>query len=81
MEWPNEAYATTLFPSLETTTEGQIPAFPTEEPVWQIFAEGKERNLKHQISILDSTRIELIDRKTLSETITFDESKGLVMIE
>ena len=48
MEWPNEAYATALFPSLETTTESQIPALPTEEPVWQIFAEGKERNLKHQ---------------------------------
>ena len=81
MEWPNEAYATALFPSLETTTESQIPALPTGEPVWQIFAEGKERNLKHQISTLDSTRIDLIDRNTLSDTITFDESKGPVMIE
>ena len=81
MEWPNEANAKSLFPSLETTTEGQIPAFPTHEPVWQIFAEGNEHNLKHQISMLGSTKIELIDRNSLSETITFDEAKGLVLIE
>ena len=31
--------------------------------------------------MLGSIRLELIDRKTLSDTITFDESKGPVMIE
>ena len=88
MEWPNEAYAKSLFPSLppsksivEPSSEGYIPTLSNEEPVWHIFVEGKERNLKHQINVLGSIRLELIDRKTLSDTITFDESKGPVMIE
>ena len=88
MEWPNHAFANSLFPSLppsksilEPSSEGYIPTLSNEEPVWHIFVEGKERNLKHQISILGSTRIDGIDRKTLSDTITFDESKGPVIIE
>ncbi len=88
MEWPNEAYAKSLFPSLppsksivEPSSEGYIPTLSNEEPVWHIFVEGKERNLKHQINVLGSIRLELIDRKTLSDTITFDDSKGPVMIE
>lgn len=81
MEWPNEAYAKSLFPSLESSIEGHIPKLPSHEPVWEIFVEGKERNLKHQISMLGSTRIDAIDRNTLSDTTTFDESKGPVMIE
>ena len=32
MEWPNEAYATALFPRLETTTESQIPVGHLGEP-------------------------------------------------
>jgi|TARA_B100001758_G_C18277450_1_gene539778 NDP-sugar pyrophosphorylase family protein len=88
MEWPNHAFANSLFPSLppsksivEPSSEGYIPTLSNEEPVWHIFVEGKERNLKHQINVLESIRLELIDRKTLSDTITFDESKGPVMIE
>ena len=88
MEWPNHAFANSLFPSLppsksivEPSSEGYIPTLSNEEPVWHIFVEGKERNLKHQISVLGSIRLELIDRRTLSDTITFDESKGPVMIE
>ena len=88
MEWPSHAFANSLFPSLppsksivEPSSEGYIPTLSNEEPVWHIFVEGKERNLKHQISVLGSIRLELIDRKTLSDTITFDESKGPVMIE
>ena len=88
MEWPNHAFANSLFPTLppsksviEPSSEGYIPTLSNEEPVWHIFVEGKERNLKHQINALGSIRLELIDRKTLSDTITFDESKGPVMIE
>ena len=88
MEWPNHAFANSLFPTLppsksvvEQSSEGCIPTLSNEEPVWHIFVEGKERNLKHQINVLGSIRLELIDRKTLSDTITFDESKGPVMIE
>ena len=88
MEWPNHAFANSLFPSLppsnlieEPSSEGYIPTLSNEDPVWHIFVEGKERNLKHQINALGSLRLELIDRKTLSDTITFDESKGPVMIE
>ena len=88
MEWPIHAFANSLFPNLppsklieEPSSEGYIPTLSNEEPVWHIFVEGKERNLKHQISVLGSIRLELIDRKTLSDTITFDESKGPVMIE
>ena len=88
MEWPIHAFANSLFPTLpssksivEPSSEGYIPTLSNEEPVWHIFVEGKERNLKHQISALGSIRLELIDRKTLSDTITFDESKGPVMIE
>ena len=88
MEWPNHAFANSLFPNLppsnlieEPSSEGYIPKISNEEPVWHIFVEGKERNLKHQINALGSIRLELIDRKTLSDTITFDESKGPVMIE
>ena len=88
MEWPNHAFANSLFPTLppsksvvEPSSEGYIPTLSNEEPVWHIFVEGKERNLKHQINVLESIRLELIDRKTLSDTITFDESKGPVMIE
>jgi NDP-sugar pyrophosphorylase family protein len=100
MEWPLHAFANSLFPNLpfsktivEPSIEGYIPTLSNEEPVWYIFEEGKERNLKHQInvlgSILGSNRpdsepanpLKLIDRKTLSDTITFDESKGPVIIE
>ena len=88
MEWPNHAFANSLFPTLppsksivEPSSEGYIPTLSNEEPVWHIFVEGKERNLKHQINVLGSIRLELIDRKTLSNTVTFDESKGPVMIE
>ena len=81
MEWPSHAFANSLFPSLNAQNVGLIPKLPTEEPVWQIFAEDKEHNLKHQIRILESTDLDLIDRNTLPETVTFDESKGRVMIE
>jgi NDP-sugar pyrophosphorylase family protein len=81
MEWPIHAFANSLFPSLESSSEGYIPTLPNREPVWHIFVEGKERNLKHQINELKSSRLKLIVRKNLSDTITFDESKGPVMIE
>ena len=81
MEWPSHAFANSLFPSLESSSEGHIPKFPMHEPVWEIFVDGKERNLKHQIRMLESTRLELINRETLCDNVTFDESKGPVMIE
>ena len=81
MEWPSHTFANSLFPSLESSREGHIPKFPTHEPVWQIFVDGNERNLKHQIRMLESTRLQLVNREALCETVTFDESKGPVMIE
>lgn len=81
MEWPIHVFANSLFPSLESSSEGYIPTLPIHEPAWHLFVEGKERNLKHQINALSSTRLKSIDRKTLSDTTTFDESKGPVMIE
>ena len=100
MEWPIHAFANSLFPNLppsklieEPSSEGYIPTLSNEDPVWHIFVEGKERNLKHQIRVLGSivglnrpaskpvNPLKLIDRKTLSDTVTFDESKGPVMIE
>ena len=81
MEWPSHAFANSLFPSLNVQSLGIIPTFPTEEQVWQIFAEDKDRNLKNQIRILESSNLDLIDRNRLSKTVTFDESKGRVMIE
>ena len=81
MEWPAHTFASALFPSLESSSEGNIPKFPINQPAWQLFVEGNEDNLKHQIRMLESTKLELIDRSTLSDTITFDESKGPVMVE
>lgn len=81
MEWPSHAFANSLFPSLELSSENQIPKLPTHEPVWQIFAASGERNLKHQISMLETSKLELINRATLCSTVTFDESNGPVMIE
>jgi len=81
MEWPSHAFASSLFPSLTTQTSGYIPKLPIEEPVWEIFVEDKERNLKRQIRTLESTDLDLVDRNQLPETVTFDESQGRVMIE
>lgn len=81
MEWPSHAFANSLFPSLNAQSVSIIPTLPTEEPVWQIFAEDKERNLKNQIRILESSDLDLIDRNKLPKSVTFDESKGQVMIE
>ena len=81
MEWPAHTFASALFPSLESSTEAYIPKFPINEPAWQFFVEENEDNLKHQIRMLESTKLELMDRSTLSDTITFDESKGSVMVE
>ena len=81
MEWPSHAFANSLFPNLESSSEEHIPKLPMHEPVWEIFLDGNERNLKHQVRMLESTRLELINRETLCDTVTFDESKGPVMIE
>tara|TARA_Y100001954_G_scaffold119933_1_gene129118 strand:- start:361 stop:1062 length:702 start_codon:yes stop_codon:yes gene_type:complete len=81
MEWPPEAYADSQFPSLKSVTGVSIPKLPQHEPLWEIFKSGVERNLKHQISMLESAEIDLIDRVTLSQTVTYDESNGKVMIE
>ena len=82
MEWPSHAFANSLFPSRSEQSLWLIPTFPTEEPVWQIFAEDKEHNLKHQMREVESSeKLDLIDLSKLPETVTYDESKGRVMIE
>jgi len=32
MEWPAHTFASALFPSLESSSEGNIPKFPINEP-------------------------------------------------
>ena len=81
MEWPNEAYAKSLFPSLETATEGQIPAFPTESPVWEILDGKAKQSLKQQINNLTTAGLNLLSLEQLPSTTTIDDSKGPVMIE
>tara|TARA_B100000965_G_scaffold399190_1_gene418610 strand:- start:3810 stop:4511 length:702 start_codon:yes stop_codon:yes gene_type:complete len=81
MEWPNEVYAKSLFPSLETTTEGQIPAFPSESPVWEILDGQAKQSLKQQINNLTTVGLNLLSQEQLPPTTTIDVSKGPVMIE
>ena len=81
MEWPPQAYANSLFPSLDKENRSIIPIFPAHQPVWDLFSENFDNSLKLQIAALQSSDINLIDLATLPKHITYDESGGPVMIE
>ena len=81
MEWPKHVYAGWLFPSLSANQSIGIPNFPDQQPVWEIFSESNPFSLKQQIATLEPSKLALIDLDELTESSTFDESKGPVLIE
>tara|TARA_B100000925_G_scaffold291163_1_gene278307 strand:+ start:1099 stop:1806 length:708 start_codon:yes stop_codon:yes gene_type:complete len=81
MEWPSHAFANSLFPSLTTSPVEIIPKISNDVPAWHILDPESNDSLKQQLLKLTQATLDLIDKKKLPETVTFDESKGPVMIE
>lgn len=81
MEWPPQAYADSLFPSLDKDNLLTLPILPVHQPVWDLLSEKSDKSLKLQMVALQSSNLDLVDLTTLPKQITFDESNGHVMIE
>ena len=81
MEWPSNAFANSLFPSLTTSPVMIIPKIANDVPAWHILDPESNDSLKQQMLKLTQATLDLIDKMNLPETTTFDESKGPVMIE
>jgi NDP-sugar pyrophosphorylase family protein len=79
MEWPNYIQYPSLFPSFGDEKEGILPSFSNSLPIWQILDPNSSHSLKSQLI----NALENLKPKVSAESlgVTFDESKGPVIID